>query len=1636
MVRSRIRRFVRVLRGFGWHAIVVVTFLSSFVAGVLIHLPLPPSRRVATRALTVQVSKVIRGSIEVEQITRLDLAGVEASGVTIRDPNGDVVLFSPRLQAHGNLLNIGLSLMPWSDTVLIRSTWIRAEQIDLTFREGPDGVPTLSTTFLPPFKPPEPPTTKPAAPGRPVVVELVGIEIGSLAANGQLGGLKTVDWEAKSIRGSVYAGPGGVRIDTTAFPLMLRRILPEPIRTTVDYHFRPPVMMWSQIVAGYEQLVVTGNAKLDHANLELTFDLPRSPGSVLQGIVPDAIRLTDAVEGKVEAKGDLPLLEAHAVATTGQMLLDARGPVRLAPEFLADLQVTVKRLNLSEVVVGAPPTDLSADAKVAVVLGDDALPRFRVQGKTEPTVFLDVPLPAADVEALVDAGGVTGTALLHEPGMVVQADFSVSEAGEVRFAAVTNVPSLLEVPRLNRIAGGYAVARVEGTYQSGRLDATLTADAGNLTREGVRLGTADVTARATGKLDDLEVDATAFGGQVRAAGLEWRKFDASARGPVRAPSVRVTLSDEHTPNVVAKAGLRLGDGLRAQNVVVTLDKAGESVEARTSGIELRGAVVDFGAVAIDGLGEPVDGVVRVSPRGFDVRLVSDGVALDKLSRVLGVDTPRLEGEAALDVDLRNVNDETHGCARIDVSDARVELFDAVDFSMRALFAGTHVEVDTGLSVGGTKKGDVTAGSVGACLPARPVRGEGMLEARATANLALRGSPVLPASWKEATGTARLVHLMVSLDRVGRYLNLFQAIMPDLELPAVGGTIFAQGDVVRDDTSGPPAWTLAASTKALSVGLGKGNETKSIHGADLFAFASMHQGGLLTTSMCVRDDNGAFDSEPCDPRETNVLASVGLLAELDYPALFDEPSRWRRILEEAKLDARVVVHNRPVSALLRPLPIEGPLPVDAARASASVTLRGTYAEPSLDYRIQLLDAGVTDPDWRAPATVCAQGSYDGSLVVLNADLRRRGAAVENVDLEALCHQPAAPTNTPEGRGAPFASMGMVSANLQLAWQDVLAMWGRGKIPWLANVNASIYGFELSDVPLFADSGISGRLRLSGGVAGLGAHPVFGVQAEVDGLNTGDGFVYERSHLETHTDETGFSGKLVLSAPDSAGVPVDRLTLDVKTEQLKWADGWYPTQDGSKPVRVELQADRFKIAVLSPLFHPVLSYVDGEVRGLAHVVWSPEDGKSTVEKAYLELQHGAFQIPTIGQEFLDVSGMVQAAGSNRLYVERFTARSLSGAIVARANIDLDGFDIAHVGASLSTNRDNQIRLTFEGIPVGDLWGDVFVAIEPRKDRYDATVEFKDIHLDLTDTDLRTVQNLDPNPDVEVVPSPEALSVKRDASSPFGGLGGFSDPREEQKGPKPWHVTLRTRNPAILKRTGMNFMLVTPPEQRDVPTLVYPDPATGEATLVGHVILYDGRVDVLGKFFDLEENKARVIFEGDPGNPMLNVTARWDASDGTRVYADVTGPLRDPRVQLRSDPAKPQSEILAMILFGAQASEASGTTETGPQSGENKSAAAGVGGGVAAAGINMLLEDLSPVNISTRIDTSRGQTPSPTLVVEVSRDVTAEATYVAEQTLDQSDRYFLTFDWRFMRQWSLRVTRGNAGTSILDVIWQHRY
>jgi translocation and assembly module TamB len=199
------------------------------------------------------------------------------------------------------------------------------------------------------------------------------------------------------------------------------------------------------------------------------------------------------------------------------------------------------------------------------------------------------------------------------------------------------------------------------------------------------------------------------------------------------------------------------------------------------------------------------------------------------------------------------------------------------------------------------------------------------------------------------------------------------------------------------------------------------------------------------------------------------------------------------------------------------------------------------------------------------------------------------------------------------------------------------------------------------------------------------------------------------------------------------------------------------------------------------------------------------------------------------------------------------------------------------------------------------------------------------------------------------------------------------------------------------------------------------------------------VQGKTFTIETGT--VTFVSDPTNPQVVLTASWPAPDGTMIYADFIGPLKTGKVTLRADPARPQDEILSLILFGTTDEQ----TSSGGGATAQQSSAVGAAGGAATApinqalgGVNQMLDSFGLVGgISTRVDTSQA-TPRPEVELQIARDLSLQVAWVLGVPPPGSnpDSTLFTLDWRFLRSWMLATTIGDAGTSILDLIWQHRY
>jgi translocation and assembly module TamB len=209
-----------------------------------------------------------------------------------------------------------------------------------------------------------------------------------------------------------------------------------------------------------------------------------------------------------------------------------------------------------------------------------------------------------------------------------------------------------------------------------------------------------------------------------------------------------------------------------------------------------------------------------------------------------------------------------------------------------------------------------------------------------------------------------------------------------------------------------------------------------------------------------------------------------------------------------------------------------------------------------------------------------------------------------------------------------------------------------------------------------------------------------------------------------------------------------------------------------------------------------------------------------------------------------------------------------------------------------------------------------------------------------------------------------------------------------------------------------------------------------LSGALEIPRGYVELQGKRFQIE--KGLVRFDGQPpDNPIVLATAVYEATDGTRVFADFVGPVKTGKLTLRSEPALGQNEILALLLFGSSSGTLGQSAPAGQQ-GNQGSQAASLAGGLVTEGLNKAISGVSGVEIQTKVDTGESGNPRPEVEVALSRRLTATVIYnmgIPPPGQNPDDTLVL-LDWRFHRNYSTEVTLGDRGTTILDVTWKYRY
>jgi translocation and assembly module TamB len=578
-----------------------------------------------------------------------------------------------------------------------------------------------------------------------------------------------------------------------------------------------------------------------------------------------------------------------------------------------------------------------------------------------------------------------------------------------------------------------------------------------------------------------------------------------------------------------------------------------------------------------------------------------------------------------------------------------------------------------------------------------------------------------------------------------------------------------------------------------------------------------------------------------------------------------------------------------------------------------------------------------------------------------------------------------------------------------------------LAWTASGAAHVENFPLASVGALDDRQIRGHL--SGDVRVDDLHHDGSARAglSVTGLKVGD-VAYSVATVALNAD--GKSVNADLRVEGDSGFLAAKATVPAR-----WGTALLPVADPNGTLGLDLQAKHFRAAVILPFLRSVLDELDGVIDADLHAKVDPRTSAVHVQGS-AEVHDGLVEVGAFGGELHDIAAKVTLTPAGVLTLEQLTAHGISGEALVSGTARLDGLRLEAANATVLIPKAQALPLSVGGALLGNVDGkiDLSEALSADRRTVEVKVDVPTLHLVAPEAGSQDVQALGPIPRL-------AVGVRKTVDGPF--IEGAGDAEQEHTS-SPSSVAARSGDAVavhVVTRLGSD---VTLKRGTDVRVELGGGPiitVTDKAHVSGQIQLKGGALNLYGKKFDIE--RGTVSFVGDdPSDPQVNVTAGWTASDGTRVYAEFLGPLKTGKVTLRSEPPLGKNDIVQLLLFGTIESGQAAAAQGGVP---GASSAGGVAGSVAAQPINRALDQFGLSAVSANVDTSTVN-PKPEITVQVAKDISlqlARILYIGPPPPGTSpDTTLLTIDWRFLAKWSLDGTVGNAGTTIVDLVWKYRY
>ncbi len=588
-------------------------------------------------------------------------------------------------------------------------------------------------------------------------------------------------------------------------------------------------------------------------------------------------------------------------------------------------------------------------------------------------------------------------------------------------------------------------------------------------------------------------------------------------------------------------------------------------------------------------------------------------------------------------------------------------------------------------------------------------------------------------------------------------------------------------------------------------------------------------------------------------------------------------------------------------------------------------------------------------------------------------------------------------------------GAVWLGAQSGSREVAAIQGRWKGDVLSGLSASaqqplevhvsgrLSGFPIAALPFAATQHLAGHLNGELGFEGLHAPIAGNLRVWSDDLSI------EKVRLKQLRLDASVRGERVESDLLLLAGRQGRLAASV-AGRAAWADGL-----DTSALNASLKARDFQLRTLRPLLAGTVSGLEGRLNAELSGRLTGDDPQL---RGHVVVREGAAQLPSLGQLLRDIEARVNVE-PDRVVLSSFKAKGITGAVSATGSAELSGASVRSAHAEIEIAEGEKLPLTLEGVNWGDAWGKValdYRAGSGRRQRLDVDVQH--FELQLPAATPRGVQGLEPAKHIEVGYAPERGQFVEIPLQPIE--------REAEGPPSRWLIQIALRDVALHKGAGIDIALRGDLKAR-----------LGRKTrLEGRIDLTGGELDISGKQFAIESGSL-TFNKTEPEQGIVVATARWESPLEYTVYAEYAGTLAEGELTLRSEPPLTEDEVLSLLLFGEP------TGSFGARSQSEAATAISVAGGTVASGLNRALDDISSLDVSTRVDTSTGEA-RPELVVQVTPRLSARVTQaIGEPAPGQSpDRTFLTLDFRLFRRWSLSAQVGDEGGSTLDMIWRYRY